>query len=98
MKQLRPKYQKPVDYLVNRSEPVTTAFVGQFLAVHETGDPGALDTLTDIAAAAYMSAKRCWHEMSEQERISTNAMLYLYEGLSKGDTVEPQPQTTESAQ
>jgi hypothetical protein len=89
MKKLKSKYQKPVDYLVNRPEPVIATFVGQFLAAHQTADPEAIERLDDLTAATYYAAKQYWPQMSAEERISTNAMLYLFEGLHKGDTAEP---------
>jgi hypothetical protein len=91
MKKLRARYQKPVDYLAERPNPVTSAFVGQFIAAHATGDPTAVDKLGDITAAAYLAAKKYWPHMTTEEKVCTNAMMYLFSGASEGDTAEPEP-------
>jgi hypothetical protein len=89
MKKLKARYQKPVDYLAERPNAVTSAFVGQFIAAHATGDPAAVDKLGDITAAAYLAAKKYWPQMSTEEKVCTNAMMYLFSGASDGDTAEP---------
>jgi hypothetical protein len=91
MKKLKAKYAAPVDWLLKRHESIVGEFVGQFLRACETGDESAFERVAEIGLTAHVAAKRFEKELTPDERTCTNAMVYLLNGLHRGDIVEPEP-------